>query len=308
MVLTVTLNPTIDRVYFVDEFKIGRVHRSDNFMRAVGGKGLDVSRVVKILGVDTAAMGFVGGYTGDFVKTETKKDGVKILFTEIEGETRTCINISVKDGKSGEVLELGPFVTEEEVSRFLEQFKENIDDYNIIVVAGSMPRGMDSNFYEKLVDIAKEKGKRIIVDTSGDALANIITKEPFMVKPNNEELAALMGKEVQTDEQVKEALLYLEEKGVEVPFLSLGKEGAAGKIDGKFLKFTPPTVKVVNTVGSGDSVIAGISAGLDMGKDLIDSIKLGVAAGTANTQFEKPGFVTKELVDEILTKVTIKEI
>ena len=167
---------------------------------------------------------------------------------------------------------------------------------------------MESNFYEKLVEIAKENGKRIIVDTSGDALANIITKKPFMVKPNNEELAALMGKEVETDEQVKEALLYLEEKGVEVPFLSLGKDGAAVKIDGKFLKFTPPTVKVVNTVGSGDSVIAGISAGLDMGKDLIDSIKLGVAAGTANTQFEKPGFVTKELVDEILKQVTVKEI
>ena len=99
MVLTVTLNPTIDRVYFVDDFKTGRVHRSENFMRAVGGKGLDVSRVVKILGVDTAAMGFVGGYTGDFVKTETEKDGIKPLFTEIEGETRTCINISV-NGKS----------------------------------------------------------------------------------------------------------------------------------------------------------------------------------------------------------------
>ena len=189
MILTVTANPTIDRVYIIEDFEIGKVHRAGKVSRSAGGKGINVARVCHILGRETAAMGFVGGYTGEFIKSEVEKQGIKNLFTEISGETRTCVNVSDKSGKSGEILEAGPEVAEAEKEKFIAEFTENIKDYDIICVSGSMPRGLDTDFYKELVRIAKEQGKKIIVDTSGKALEEIINEKPYMVKPNNDDLS-----------------------------------------------------------------------------------------------------------------------
>lgn len=308
MILTVTANPTIDRVYIIEGFEIGKVMRCASVSRSAGGKGINVARVCQILGRSTAAMGFVGGYTGEFIKSEVENQGIKNLFTKISGETRTCVNVSDKSGKSGEILEAGPEVTKDEKARFIAEFAENIKEYDIICVSGSMPRGLDTDFYIELVKIAKEQNKKIIVDTSGKALEEILSAKPYMVKPNNDELAALIGKEVKTDAQIKKALLFLLEKGIEVPFVSLGKDGAAAMIDGVCYKFSSPEVEVVNAVGSGDSAVAGVCAGLDMGYSVIDSIKLGMASGTANTQFAQTGIVTRELVDEYFNYIKVTEI
>lgn len=305
MILTVTANPTIDRVYIIEDFQIGKVHRSEKVSRSAGGKGINVARVCGILGRQTAAMGFVGGYTGEFIKSEVEKQGIKNLFTEISGETRTCVNISDKNGKSGEILEAGPSITEEEKDKFIKEFSQNIKDYDVICVSGSMPRGLTSNFYKELVQIAKKQGKKIIIDTSGEALIQILYEKPYMVKPNNDELSMLMNKEIKTEAEIKEALLFLLEKGVEVPFITLGKDGAAALIDGVCYKFSCPEVSVVNAVGSGDSAVAGVCTGIDMGYSMIDSIKLGMASGTANTQFSQTGIVTKELVDEYFDKISV---
>ena len=307
MILTVTTNPTIDRVYFVDDFKTGEVHRPEKFTKTAGGKGLNVARVGKILGADTAAMGFAGGYSGEFIKKEVESFGIKSLFTQISGETRTCVNISDKNGKSGEILEPGPTISNEEKESFNKLFSSIVGDYEIICVSGSLPRGLDSDFYKELIRIAKEKGRKIIVDTSGKTLEDILDSKPYMVKPNKDELSKLMNKEVKSLDDVKTALDFLYEKGVEVPFISLGKDGAAVLTDGKYYKFSTPSINVINTVGSGDSTIAGIATGLDRKMDILDSIKLAMAAGTANTQFEQTGFVTKELVEEFYKKITVEE-
>ena len=308
MILTVTANPTIDRVYVIEDFEIGKVMRCEKVSRSAGGKGINVSRVCQILGRETAAMGFVGGYTGEFIKSEVEKQGIKNLFTEISGETRTCVNISDKSGKSGEILETGPEVTKEEKDKFIAEFTENIKGYDIICVSGSMPRGLDCEFYKELVKIAKGQDKKIIVDTSGKALEEILSAKPYMVKPNNDELSALMNKEIKTDSDIKEALFFLYEKGIEVPFISLGKDGAAAMVDGACYKFSTPEVEVVNAVGSGDSAVAGVCAGLDMGYSIIDAIKLGMASGTANTQFAQTGIVTKELVNAYFKNIKVTEI
>ncbi len=308
MILTVTANPAIDRVYFINDFEIGKVSRAKKISRSAGGKGLNVARVAHLIGRETAAMGFVGGYTGAFIESEIEKQGIKNLFTRIEEETRTCINISDENGASGEILEQGPEVSEEERNRFIEEFSVNIEDYNIICVSGSLPRGLTSNFYIELINIARERGKKIIIDTSGKTLEDILCAKPYMVKPNQDEVAVLMNKEIKTDEDIKEALLYLSEKGVEVPLLSLGKDGAAAMIEGRYYKFSTQSVKVVNAVGSGDSSVAGIAAGLDMGYTLEDAIKLGMASGTANTQFEQTGMVTKELVDKFFGEIKVEMI
>lgn len=306
MILTVTANPTIDRVYFIDDFEMGKLYRSKHVSRSAGGKGINVARVAGILGRETAAMGFVGGYTGDFIQSEIEKLGIKNLFTPISGETRTNVNISDQNGVSGEILEEGPEISAEEKERFIKAYSTCINDYDIICVSGSLPRGLTSNFYAELIQIARKRSKKIIMDTSGKALEDILSAKPYMVKPNQDEIAALMNKKIITDDDIKEALFYLSEKGIEVPFISLGKEGAAAFIEGRCYKFTTPDVKVVNAVGSGDSSVAGIAAGLDMGYDLENAIKLGMASGTANTQFEQTGIVTKELVEQYFSQIQVK--
>lgn len=308
MILTVTANPTIDRVYVMEDFAIGKVHRAKTVSRSAGGKGINVARVAHILGRKTAAMGFVGGYTGDFIRSEVEKLGIKNLFTPIVGETRTCVNISDASGASGEILEEGPEVSKEETTNFIRAFSSHVSEYDIICVSGSLPKGLTGNFYTELVRIAKEKNKRIIVDTSGNTLEEILPAKPYMVKPNQDEISALMNKEIVTADHIKEALSFLLVKGVEVPLISLGKRGAAAMIEGCCYIFTPPEVKVVNAVGSGDSSVAGVAAGLDMGCDIQDAIKLGMAAGTANTQFEQTGIVTKELVEQYFSQIIVKQI
>lgn len=308
MILTVTANPTIDRVYFVDGLEYGKVHRVDDFSRSAGGKGINVARVAKIIGRDTAAMGFVGGYTGEFIKSEVQKQGIKNLFTDIAGETRTCVNISDESGRSAEILEAGPEISEEEKNRFIKEYAVNIEKYEVICVSGSLPKGLTWKFYGELVSVAKEKNKKIIVDTSGKALEEILSAKPYMVKPNDDEISCLMGREIKSDADIKDALFFLGEKGVEVPFVSLGKDGAAALVNGNCYKFITPEVAVVNSVGSGDSAVAGVVAGIDMGYTIENAIKLGMAAGVANTQFEQTGFVTKELVDKFFKCIQIKGI
>lgn len=308
MILTITANPAIDRVYFVENFEIGKVYRAKRFSRSAGGKGINVARVAHLLGRGTAAMGFAGGYSGDFIKSEIEKQGIKNLFTPISEESRTCINISNEYGVSGEILEAGPTILVEEKNRFLREYSDCVDDYEIICVSGSLPLGLTSDFYIELINIARNKGKKIIVDTSGNTLNDILSSKPYMVKPNQDEISVLMNKEITTDDHIKEALFYLMEKGVEIPFLSLGKEGSAAMIEGRCYRFLSPSVKVINAVGSGDSSVAGIATGLDMGYTIEKAIKLGMATGTANTQFEQTGMVTKELVEQYFSLIKVREI
>jgi len=253
-------------------------------------------------------MGFAGGYTGDFIQSEVKKLGIEEMFTHIDGETRTSVNITNDKGASCEILEEGPEISEEEKNEFIKTYADRIGNYDVICVSGSLPKGLTGNFYKELVAIAKECNKKIIVDTGGKALSEILSGCPYMVKPNQDEISALMNMEIKTDEDIKKSLYYLREKGVEIPFISMGKDGAAALIDGCCYKFIVPVIEAVNTVGSGDSTIAGIAAGIDMGLCLENTIKLGMAAGIANTQFEQTGIVTKELVEGFYNSVEVKMI
>ena len=306
MILTITANPTVDRVYFVDDFKMGDVHRPERMVYSAGGKGLNVARVSHIMGEDSAAMGFVGGFNGEYIKSELEKLGIETAFTQVDGETRVCVNISDKNGLSGEILEKGPVVTKEQTDEFLIQFESRVKECDIICASGSLPQGVDSSFYCEIIRIAKENNKNAIIDASGKVLEDVIEAKPFMIKPNRYELSLLMKKEIESIDDVKTALLFLDEKGVELPLITLGKDGAMAYIDGKFYKFNSPDVQVKNTVGSGDSTVAGIATGLRRGMSTVDCIKLGMAAGTANTQFEETGVVSQELVEKYYKEVTVE--
>lgn len=307
MILTITANPTVDRVYFVDNFRMGEVHRPERMVCSAGGKGLNVARVAHILGEKTIAMGFVGGFNGEYIKSELQKAGIETDFTQAQGETRICINISDKQGLSGEILEKGPVVTKKQTEDFLSSFEKQVGNSNIICASGSLPQGVESNFYCEIIRIAKAHKKRAIIDASGSVLEDVIKAQPYMIKPNRYELSLLMNKEIQSDEDVREALIFLRDSKVELPLITLGKDGAMAYIDGEFYKFSSPDVKVKNTVGSGDSTVSGIATGLRRGMNAVDSIKLGMAAGTANTQFEETGMVSCELVEKYYKEVTVEK-
>lgn len=304
-ILTVTANPAIDRVYFVDDFIMGEVRRPLKTVFTAGGKGLNVSRVASLLGSEVITTGFVGGYTGDFIKSEINKIGIFESFTDIKGETRMCINITDKTGASAEILEKGPVITHDEEKAFFDSFKVSIKDCDVITVSGSLPEGLTADFYTEIAKNAVKNNKKVIFDTSGKTLKDIIKSKPYMIKPNKDEFLQLTGIK---NFKSEEALLALKEMGVEIPLISLGKDGAVAMIEGKFYRFAVPSVKVVNTVGSGDSTVAGIATGISRGMSILDSIRLGMAAGISNTQFESTGMVSTKAVKEFYKTIAITEL
>ncbi len=303
MIVTVTLNPAIDKVYFVDKLNLGDVNRPYAHTCSAGGKGLNVARVAHILGAKATALGFIGGRNGDYIKSEIKKQGIACHFTVVNGETRINTNISDKEGNSTEILEAGPTITVDEANRFIADFISITKEADIIAISGSMPKGIEKNFYYTLTTLIKDK--QVIIDASGETLSEAIKAKPFMVKPNRTELVQLLGFEPTDNSSLKNALIFLYEKGIALPFITLGKDGAAAYVDGEFLRFIPPSVTVKNAVGSGDSTVGGICTGLDMGLNFIDAIRLGMASGCANTQFNETGFVSKELVKKYYNETII---
>lgn len=306
MILTVTPNPAVDRVYRIDGFEMGKVHRPESVTVSAGGKGINVARVSKILGADVCALGFTGGSSGSFIESEVKKLGIHCAFTSVSGETRINVNITDENGRSGEILGNGPFVTENERQAFESEFLSRIGKCSIAAASGSLPQGLDSDFYCFIVNKSNEAGVPIVADTSGKALCEVVKHKPFMVKPNTDELLQLFGQKPSNDSEIKECLVKMHEMGVCVPLVTLGADGAAAYVEGKCIKFTPPKINAVNTVGSGDSTVGGICTGIDKGIRISESIKLGVACGTANTQFEQTGVVSKELVSEYYNKISVK--
>lgn len=309
MILTITPNPAVDRVYFVDNLRIGEVNRPADTSFTAGGKGLNVARVANIIGSSVAASGFLGGYNGEFIRSEIKKLGIADAFLSIDKDTRICINITDRStGESTELLEPGPKLEIAEYERFYEHLKKLAPLYDVVTISGSTPAGAPEDFYSKCVRIINEAEKTAIADTSGKSFTAALKEKPFMVKPNQYELASYLGQEITNDKQCADALMSLAEAGVTLPAVSLGKDGCMALCDGRLLRFYSPKVSVVNTVGSGDSFIAGTAAGLDRGMSQKDALKLAMACGTANTQFMATGTVTRDLVESYYKQIEVKEL
>ena len=297
--LTITMNPSLDKVYSVDDFQVGRVFRPRRVTATAGGKGLNVARVAAILGVAVTATGVVGGRVGAFIQEEVERRNIRNRFVPIAGETRICINITDEVNQtSTEILEPGPTVQAEEIEKFLATYEEALDECHIVAGSGSLPQGLPKDFYRQLISRAKAKGRRFVLDTSGDYLVEGLREQPYAIKPNQEELAKLSGKDT-TDLQICVRLLIeLKETGIELPVVTLGAAGCLAALDDGVYHFFGPPVKVVNPVGSGDSFVAGLAVGLLRGKDKQESIKLAMACGMANTQFFQTGMVSLDLVEK----------
>lgn len=309
MILTVTLNASVDKLYLVDRMEPGTVMRVKRVVNTAGGKGLNVSRVASAAGERVLATGFIGGFAGEYIRAMLARDGIQARFVKIDGETRSCVNVAdLSTGKHTEFLEPGAQVSAAKQEEFLENYRALLPGCSVAVLSGSLPGGVAPDFYGRLIALAKEQGKRVILDTSGEALKRGIAFHPDLIKPNADEIRQLVRLPDGSTESLARAASQLYRSGIGTVVVSLGKKGslAAGK-EGVFLSDTP-YVEVVNTVGCGDSMVAGFAVGFSRGCSFAETLRFGVAASAANAATLATGSVRPEDLKRLRPLVNIRRL
>lgn len=307
MILTVTLNAAIDKRYVVDEFQVGQVNRVRECAYVPGGKGLNVSKPAAIAGAEVIATGFVGGHAGDYIEAALKPFGIKSAFYHVEAESRSCINIwDEKNHVQTEFLEPGFTLSEEDFQKFVKKFKELVKKADVIAMSGSVPKGLDGTAYQKLVKICKDAGKKVILDTSGKLLEMGIESCPTMIKPNLDEIRMLTGCDCERIEDMVTAAKEIHKRGVEIVAVSLGGDGSFVVCKEGNFRARVPKIDVVNTVGCGDSMIAGFALGLAEGLSMEETLRKASAISAAAALREETGFFVKSDMERILPKVQIE--
>ena len=298
MIYTVTFNPAIDYVMRADSVVLGKTNRSRSEEIYFGGKGINVSVILGELSEKTTALGFVGGFTGEYLEKGLSELGVKTDFVHLSsGITR--INVKLKSGEETEINAKGPAVTEEELDSLLKKL-EKIKEGDTVVLAGSIPSSLPSDVYEKILEILDGRGIRFAVDAEGELLLKTLKYRPFLIKPNNFELSQIVGRELKTDPEIEKAAKELKEMGAVNVLISLGAGGAM-LIDehGNTHKANAPKIAPVNTVGAGDSMVAGFLSGAKEGYGY--ALKLGIAAGSATAA--SAGLAKKEDIFKIFEMI-----
>lgn len=309
MIITVTLNAAIDKRYVVNGFKEGEVNRVTDCDYVPGGKGLNVSKTAKIAGADVLATGFAGGHAGLYIIEEVEKSGVKTDFVKVAGESRSCINIYDEINKTQtEFLEPGVNITKEKEEEFCNRFLNIVPLCNVVVISGSVPKGVSPNIYPRLVKIAKDAGKKVIVDTSGTLLKDVIEAKPSMIKPNIDEIKMLTGIDSLSFEQLIESGIKLQKSGIERVVISLGSEGSILFVDDGVYRASVPKIHAVNTVGCGDCMTAGFAIGFERNMTPVETLRFASAASAASAMRKETGFFLKEDMEEILDRIEIKKV
>ncbi|MDO4535710.1 MAG: 1-phosphofructokinase family hexose kinase [Clostridium perfringens] len=307
MILVINLNASVDKRYELEDIKKGSVIRAKTVENTPGGKGIHVANVATILKEDCLVTGFLGGKTGEFIKERLKDYNIEEDFINIKEDTRECLAFTTNDLVQTEILEPGPSVSEEEKQSFLDKYNELIDKSTIVVASGSVPKNIESSFYKELIRIANAKGKKFLLDTSGELLRKGIEEKPYFIKPNKDEIECFTGKVIKSDEDAISEIKKFQEMGVRLVVISLGAEGSIAGYNGKFYKITFPKVHAINTVGSGDSYVAGVAIALNRGYDIKELLKLASACGTANSLEKETGFVREDVVLDLIDKVSVEE-
>ncbi len=306
MLLTVTLNASVDKLYLLDGNTLGTVMRVKEVRNSAGGKGLNVSRVAAQLGESVTAMGFVGGHTGRYFESLVTQRGITRAFTNIAAEMRNCINCwDLSCGQSTEYLETGAPVTAEEADRFMADFAALLPSADVVAISGSLPRGIPADFYATLVRMCRDAGKLVLLDTSGASLRNALPARPDFVKPNTDEIASLLDFTPRTRAEQVETVLTLHRNGIACAALSLGAEGVLVACGQGVYQGIPPSIKPKNTVGCGDSMVAGFAVGMARGLSVTEQIRLAVAVATASALSIGTGEYAKDDLDSILPRVQI---
>lgn len=309
MILTVTLNAAIDKRYVVEGAVMGEVNRVKECTYTPGGKGLNVSKPAAIAGARVVATGFVGGHAGAYIEDSLKPFGIESAFYHMKEESRSCINIWDCVSKvQTEYLEPGFTVSEEDFEGFIRQFQELAKEAAVVTISGSVPRGLDGSAYQRLVEIVKKAGKKVILDTSGTLLSQGIEAGPTMIKPNIDEIRMLTGKDCCRESDILEAAEQIHRGGVEIVAVSLGADGAVAVSKEGIYRAAVPRIDAVNTVGCGDSMIAGFALGLSEGLTVEETLRRASAISAASAMREETGFFVKEDMERLLPQIQITKL
>lgn len=308
MITTVTLNASVDKLYLIDSLTPYEVMRVKEVNNTAGGKGLNVARVAALAGEAVTAVGFVGGHNGALFTSLITAQNMTPAFTQVDAETRCCVNVrDIAQNKSTEFLEPGSPVSKAEIVRFLADYRARIANASVVTISGSIPKGMSIDFYGTLTAIAKEQGKRVLLDTSGDALKAALSACPTMIKPNTDELRQLLSVDINSRGELIAAAQKLHDSGIEIVAVSLGKDGVLVVCDEGTYHGVTPDISVVNTVGCGDSMVAGFAVALSRGYTMVQTIRYAVAISTANALTKETGSFREADLETLLPQIVVNK-
>ena len=305
MIYTVTLNPSIDYVIKVDKLTTGNINRVNEEHVYPGGKGINVTRILKSLDNDNIALGFVSGFTGDYIINSLQELNLKSDFIKVkEGFTR--INVKVKSEEETEINGQGPKISAEELNQFYKVIDKLVDG-DILILSGSIPSCLDERLYESIMKKVEDRDIKVIVDATKNLLLNVLKYKPFLIKPNNHELAEMFNVELNSTEDVVFYARKLKEMGAQNVLISMGKDGALLVTENDEV-FASSVAKgeVVNSVGAGDSMVAGFIAGYLKSNSYEEALRLGAASGGA-TAFSSD-LATREFIDKLVDEIKIEKI
>lgn len=301
MIYTVTFNPSLDYVVDVKDFKVGVVNRTTKETIFPGGKGINVSMVLKNLGYDSTALGFTAGFVGNEIIRLLNERGVNTDFILVDkGVSR--INVKLRSNEESEINGQGPEIEEADIQRLYKKLDSILED-DVLVLAGSIPDVMPSSMYMDIMNYMKDKNIKIVVDATKDLLTNVLSYHPFLIKPNNHELGEIFGVTITDKEDVIKYAKKLQKRGARNVLVSMAGDGAVlVSEDGQEFKAKAPVGELKNSVGAGDSMVAGFISGYLATKDYKQAFKYGVCTGSASAFSEE--LATKAEVEALLDRST----
>ncbi len=314
MIATVTLNPSLDFTVAVDRLVVDDVIRMKGIRKDPGGKGINVSRVINTLGGATIAYGFIGGHEGGALSVLLAEEGILTSFIAIEGDTR--INVIISEGETGTQTRInaeGPRVRVEDLDRLRSRLWKMGGLYcaaQFMVFAGSIPPGLPKTTYRDLIEEARERGIKPVLDTDGDALKHGVKAKPYMIKPNSYELERLVGRELKDagDQEIIQAAREVQAMGVEVVAVTRGKKSAVLVTPERVYVGIPPQVKTVSAVGAGDSFLAAFLLAILQGKGFGEAFRWGLAAGSATAMTPGTELLKVEDFQRLMEEAVVEEV
>lgn len=296
MVYTVTLNPALDYVMKLKALRTDDINRTDGEEIYYGGKGINVSVILTQLGIPNTALGFLGGFTGKKLEEMLKNDNVSCDFNYLKnGDTR--INVKIKADKEIDLNACGPEITKEDMQSFLRKL-DGIKSGDYLILAGSIPNTLPDDIYEQILERVSDRNINCVVDATGDLLKNVLKYKPFLIKPNHHELGDLFSVQIKSDDDIVKYSKKLQEMGAKNVLVSMAKDGAMlTDENGNVHKIGNAKGKLINSVGCGDSMVAGFTAGYIKTADYSYALRLGSACGNATAFSEK--LATREEIERV---------
>ncbi|MDU1321774.1 MAG: 1-phosphofructokinase [Clostridium botulinum] len=300
MIYTITFNPALDYVVKVDDFKTGNLNRTSYEKIYAGGKGINVSIVLNNLDVENIALGYIAGFTGEEIERRVRSFGCKTDFIRLKnGMSR--INVKLKSKEESEINGTGPSINAEDLDELFNKL-DNLKEGDFLILAGSIPKTLPENIYETIMERLKDKNIKFVVDATGELLLKVLKYKPFLIKPNHLELSELFGVEIKNEEEIIGYSRKLQTMGAENVLISMAGDGAIFiSSKGEVIKSGVPKGVLKNSVGAGDSMVAGFISGYLKNNNLEEAFKMGLATGSASAFSE--GLASKEKVKEILNQI-----